>query len=132
MLFLLSLAGCTKTSSSTSSTGSETATVAGAAFSSVACYEQSSGAYYVISAGSGTATIAMNIKSNNLTVGSYSFDNSLVNNFASYSTGASSKNAASGTLNITSITAGVNIIGTFSFTCTDGTAVTNGKFTAVF
>jgi hypothetical protein len=129
---LLSLAGCTKKSSSTSSTGSETATVAGTAFSSAACYETSAGgAFYMISAGNGSVTIGINIMSSSITAGTYAFDSTGTTNSASYTNGSGTKTAKSGSVTITSVTAGANVVGTFSFTCTDGTAITNGKFTAI-
>lgn len=63
------------------------------------------------------------------TTGTFTIDSTLSTNYAEIVTSATTfKLAKSGTITITSVSP--NIVGTFSFTATDGTAVTGGSFTA--
>ena len=128
----LGLSSCVKSSTTSSPTGSMTATAAGTSFSSANCYESSTAAYYTITGQATNATISINIKSNNITTGTYTFDSTLTNNIAAYTAnGGVAKNAKSGSVTITTINVGASFIGTFNFVCTDGTIVSGGTFTAV-
>ena len=129
---MVGFSGCTKKTSTSSSTGVMKATAGGVAFSSTYCYESSTSAYYTITATNGNAAISLNVKSNNITTTTYNFDNTGTNNTAAYTTSAGAvKSAVSGSVTITTITPGVSFVGSFSFTCADGTTVTGGSFTAV-
>ncbi len=83
----------------------------------------------------GNSQIAINILDNGSTIpsGTYSFDSMGLHSSAGYRTSAGvDKKAKSGSVTFTKWDPGVKVTGTFSFTCTDGTVVSNGTFTAVF
>jgi len=124
--------GCSKTIPAHSSpTGIMTATEAGVAFSSANCYERSTAGYYNVYGVSGSTAINLNIKSTNLTTGSYHIDSSGTNHSAGIAINGNYKKASTGTISVTTINAGANMIGSFNFTCTDGTVV-SGSYMAVF
>ena len=74
--------------------------------------------------------INMLIVSWNQGTGPVNFDSTLVTGYAQYEpTTTSTLTSKTGTVNITSVST-TAISGTYSFTATDGTAVTAGTFTA--
>ena len=112
------------------------ATVAGAPYTSALCIAYTSGNNVEIEAETTTAGatltypyISLWLNRTSLTTGTFSLDSTQLNNYAEYITSVSTfKLAKSGSITITSISP--DVVGTFSFTCTDSTVVTNGKFVA--
>ncbi len=134
LLCLATTTGCKKNNSNSNAatTYSMTATAGGTAFSTSDCLESSNfTSYFFTGQATGGRSITIGIASNNLTTGSYTLDSITTGHFAEYFISSGNyKMSKSGTVTITSIVAGVSIAGTFNFTCTDGTTVTGGKFTA--
>jgi hypothetical protein len=133
LLGMALVSSCSKSSSSPSYKMS--ASVAGTSYSAGNCIESSSTGYVVITGISGSALtptppyIILWVKSASLATGTFNFDTTMVSSFAEYYASTSTfKLSKTGSVTITSISP--SVVGTFSFTSTDGTAVTNGAFTA--
>jgi hypothetical protein len=133
MIGLVVLSSCSKKSSSPSYL--MTATVGATAFSGSNTYALTAGTDVSIFSYTGSGTTAtppyLEIVMPNFTgTGTYTFDSTLLSNTAGYyESSTSAKVAKSGSVIITS-SSSTSISGTFSFTTTDGTVVSNGKFTA--
>jgi hypothetical protein len=132
--WLAAFAGCKKSRSSTASY-TLTATVGDSAFSGNDTYVVGTGISRAIFSYNGTGSSPMPpymqiVIPNYTGAGTYNFDTTLVTNFALYqSTYTNRKLAKSGAV-VISDTSGASVSGTFSFTATDGTVVSSGKFTA--
>jgi hypothetical protein len=136
MIGLFAFSGCTKKSDSPSYTMK--ATVGSTAFSVNNCYGLISGTSLSIFGYSASGTTAtypnITIVDFNYTApGTYDVSTSGTSmvTMAYYPSSDPSaiKSAQTGTLTIATVTT-TTITGTFSFTCTDGTVVSNGSFTA--
>jgi hypothetical protein len=111
------------------------ASIGGTSFNASNCISVSSGTFVEIEGMGGTATaptypyVALWLNNYTKTTGTFTIDSTMLTNYAEvvYSL-TSVKLAKSGTITITSTSP--SIVGTFSFTATDGTAVTGGTFTA--
>jgi hypothetical protein len=128
------ISGCSKSSSSSPSY-SMTASVSGTSYSAGNCIAVNNGTYIVIEGIGGATTaptfpyLAISLTNYNKTTGTFNFDSSQTTNWAEYLTSSSTyKISKSGSVTITSVSP--NITGTFLFTCTDGTVVSSGSFTA--
>ena len=134
-LSVLLTGGCIKKKESPHYT--MTATVAGTAYKAALCIAYSSSGTMEIEAETTTSGssltfpyIALWIKGSSFTVGTFQLDSTMLNNYAEYITSLSTiKKAQSGSVTIASASSDL-VSGTFSFTCTDGTVVTDGKFIA--
>ncbi len=125
--------GCTKSDSTPSY--SMKASIGGASFSTSNCFAASTGTFVEIEGLGGTLTaptypyVTLWLLNYAKTTGTFAIDSTMATNYAQIVTGATSfKIAKSGSITITSVSP--NIVGTFSFTAIDGTAVTGGTFTA--
>ena len=135
LMGLALFSGCSKSSSSSPSY-TMNASIGGSSFSSSNCLAASySGMFteiYGFAGNSVTPTypyIGLFLLNYAKTTGTFSLDSTMTANFAQIVTSATTnKVAKSGSITITSTSP--NIVGTFSFTTTDGTAVTGGTFTA--
>lgn len=130
---LIAFAGCKKSSSGTSY--SIKATINGTSFSGVNCVAVSNSGFVVIDGYSGSSAtstslpiIELTLTGYNNTTGTFNIDG-VTNNAIIDSSLTSVPSATSGTITITTATSS-EIVGTFNFTCSDGTKVTNGTFTA--
>jgi len=131
MIAMSVFSGCSKSSSGSSYFMKET--IAGKSYSSTYCAAGSSSGYVTIAGSSGTSLtypyVTLTLANYNKTTGTFTLDTTLTGSFAEYNKDASTVVLAkSGSVTITS--ASPNIVGTFSFTCTDGTVVSGGSFTA--
>ena len=137
MIGLFVFAGCSKKSSSPSYTMK--ATVGSTAFSANNCIGNINStllSVYGYNASGTTATFPnITIQMSNYTaIGTFTIDTTAIFSsltFQYYPTSALTdvKSSKTGTLTLTSVTS-TAIAGTFSFTCTDGTTVTGGTFSA--
>lgn len=127
---------CVKhTSSSTYDEGTMTATVNGSVLTSKNVHACSCGSpdSYEINVDGGSLDMKILIKDPNFAAGiTTPLDTNFVKGMASYTTGGVTKYAKTGAVTITSLTAGVEVKGTFYFTLTNGTTLTAGTFTAAF
>ncbi len=134
LMGLALFSGCSKSDSTPSYTMKES--IGGTSFSSSNCLSASySGIFteiYGFEGNSVTPTypyIGLFLINYAKTTGTFTIDSTMTSNFAQIVTSATTnKLAKTGTITITSVSP--NIVGTFSFTVTDGTAVTGGTFTA--
>jgi len=133
MIGLAAFSGCKKSSDSPSYNMS--ASVGGTAFSANYCVADTLGGALMIMAFNGTGYTAtppdMIITITSYTgMGTYNFDSLGVTNIGQYNaTASTSKESIAGSVVISSTTS-TQVVGTFSFTCSDGTVVSSGKFTA--
>jgi hypothetical protein len=125
---------CSKKSSSPSYT--MTASLGSSAYNAPNCIAVPTGTTMVIEGIGGTGTVAtfpyvqLIIANWATKTGTYSFDSTLAGSYAQYLLNSTTiKISKSGSVVVTSASA-TTISGTFSFTCTDGTTVTGGTFTA--
>lgn len=138
VLGLATLSGCSKSSSPSPSYFMK-ATIGGTSFNVTNCYAVTTGSVLSITGSSGTTTtstppmfgITIYSYSN---PGTYKVDTALTTatvagTYATTMNPADMKASKAGTVVITSASS-ATISGTFSFTFTDGTAVTAGSFTA--
>ena len=135
MIGLLTFAGCSKSSSGSSNTMK--ATIGSTAFSSNNCIFSINagllGIYGYTASGATVSYPNISIGINNYTSGStgtYTISDTSTNIVAGVDSSATSAIVAqTGSIVITSSSSS-SISGTFNFTCTDGTKVTGGTFTA--
>ena len=130
------LSGCSKKSSSP--TYSMKATIGNSSFNESAhiLADTTLGGLIITGAAGSTTTaanpqIVITIVNWNGSVGTTTFDSTTATGFEEYISNSSPTPSTSktGTVTITSVTSS-RIAGNFSFTCDDGTVVTNGTFTA--
>jgi hypothetical protein len=112
------------------------ASVGGKAYTSALCIAYSTGGTIEIESETTTSGasitypyIALYCGNTALKTGTFNFDTTQLANYATYVTSDTSlKLAKSGSVTITSISP--NVVGTFNFTCQDGTVVSSGTFVA--
>lgn len=127
---LLSFTGCNKNDIGA---GSMTAMVDGSAVATSNCSQTNSGDWCIIKGtNNNNEAFTIYIKAASLTQTTYNLDTNIQNHHASYDDGIQTHNAATGSVTIKSINAGVNVTGSFNFKCTDKTTITDGVFTALF
>jgi hypothetical protein len=127
---LIGFSGCKKKTVDYPGTGRMKATIGTTKFESTDCWEANVDGRYTIEASTGHALIKFNIKCNNIDSTTYSFDTTQAGNKATCLVNGMTYTALSGSVTFASITPGVAYVGYFSLTCTDGTTVTDGVFTA--
>lgn len=127
---ILSLASCDKNNVGA---GSITAMVDGSAVATTNCSQTQSGDWCIIKGtNNNNEAFTIYLKTASLAQTTYTLDTNIQNHHASYDDGTQTHNAATGSVTIKSINAGVNVTGSFNFNCTDKTIVTDGLFTALF
>ena len=140
---IAAFSGCTKTvtvkapTTTTTTTYSMTADIGGTSFSATNCQEGGASNYYLITGNSTTGaqpSIVLYITepSGSALVGTYTINGTTMKAYY-YPNAANTglyKIAASGTITISSVTPAVSVVGTFHFTCDDGTLISGGQFTA--
>lgn len=131
---LITFSGCSKKDSSPSY--SMKATIGASTFSTSRCVAVAAGGALTIDAWTGTTTsaappqITIAITTWNGGTGTITFDSLLTTGYEEYLPNmATVSTSKTGSVNITSVSS-KTISGTFSFTCDDGTVVSNGSFTA--
>ena len=135
LLGMLMMTGCIK-KKDTPISYTMTANVGGTAYKAALCIAFAGSSTMEIEAETTTSGATITYPYINLwltgtsfSLGTFSFDSTMARNYAEYIISTSSfKIAQSGSITITSVTP--NVVGTFSFTCTDGTTITDGKFVA--
>jgi hypothetical protein len=130
VLGLAAFTGCSKSSSSPSNT--MTATINGASYSGTCTAAINNGNLEIASGTGGTSLIypSLVIGTSNYTgTGTYTQSSSNTLVFGIDSSSSLVLVSSTGTITITSASS-TSISGTFSYTCTDSTKVTNGSFTA--
>ena len=126
--------GCSKKSSSPSY--GMKATIGSTAYNAPYCLASSTSGVLVIDGLGGSATaptppyVTIVIPSWTSAAGTFNLDSTMTANYAEYILSDTvARISKTGSVIITSVTS-TSIAGTFSFSCTDGTAVSSGSFTA--
>jgi hypothetical protein len=125
--------GCSKTSDQLFDAGSMTASLGGTSFNSSSCYENfvlsTTEDFYITGNGTdGKTFVVLRLRGSKITLGDYNIDGA---NSARYIVDKAIYDAQSGTITITSDSAGIATSGNFNFNTYNGANVT-GSFRAVF
>ena len=133
LLAIAALPGCKKKDAPAYSM---TATIGGTPYTAALAVADNVGGLEVFSETTtgGTAVtypyINIHITGSSFATGTYAFDSLKTTNYATvFLSDTSTKIAQSGSVKITGVSADA-ISGNFTFTCTDGTVISNGKFVA--
>jgi len=136
MMCLVVFAGCSKKSSSSTPSYTMKATVGTTSFTAANCVASNVNGLTAIIGWAGTSStpappyIEIYLTGYNKTTGTFSLTGALTANYASYYENSTTASVSTtGTLTIASAST-TSIVGSFSFTTTDGTVVSNGTFTA--
>jgi len=136
MIGLLTFAGCSKKSSSGPSYYMK-ATLGSSAYNAGNCIASSNGAGGLTITGLGGSStsptppyVSVEIVTWSNAAGTFNFDSTMTTNFAQYIlSDTTSKISKSGSVIVNTVSSTV-VTGTFTFTCTDGTVVSGGTFSA--